>query len=106
MARQTKPISFSIYPEEEAVVDRLAARYGGGERTKLFRFALEQLKALERWERLVSIQAYGVELAGQTGMGATDAVEITHVRRRERGSARLPIGTPSAGGILKSIPRR
>lgn len=75
----TKTIGFSIAEEDEARLDRLAQRFGNGNRSAFLREAMRQMEVVERAERLASLQAYGAERSAAAGLSADDALAV--VRR-------------------------
>jgi hypothetical protein len=69
-------IGFAVSAEDRPRLDRLAARYGGGNRSAFLRAAMDQMEAIERAEQLADLQAYGNERAAAAGLSHRDAVTV------------------------------
>jgi hypothetical protein len=76
-------IGFAVADEDRPRLERLAARYGGGNRSAFLRAALDHMEAVERAERLAELQAYGNERSAAAGLSHRDAVAV--VRRALEG---------------------
>ena len=72
-------IGFAVSAEDRPRLDRLAARYGDGNRSAFLRAAMDHMEAIERAEQLAELQAYGSERAATAGLSHRDAVAV--VRR-------------------------
>lgn len=72
-------IGFAVADEDRPRLERLAARYGGGNRSAFLRVALDHMEAVERAEGLAALQAYGNERSAAAGLSHQDAVAV--VRR-------------------------
>lgn len=72
-------IGFAVADEDRPRLERLAARYGGGNRSAFLRVALDRMEAIERSEELAALQAYGNERSAAAGLTHQDAVAV--VRR-------------------------
>jgi hypothetical protein len=75
----TKTIGFAVAEEDEARLDRLTAKFGHGNRSAFLREAMHQMEVVDRAQRLVALQAYGVERSATAGLSAEEALEV--VRR-------------------------
>jgi len=72
-------VGFAVADEDRPRLDRLVARYGGGNRSAFLRAALDHMEAVERAEQLAELQAYGNERSSAAGLTHRDAVAV--VRR-------------------------
>ncbi len=72
-------IGFAVADEDRPRLERLAARYGGGNRSAFLRAALDHMEAVERAEQLAELQAYGTERSAAAGLTHQQAVAV--VRR-------------------------
>jgi len=72
-------IGFAVADEDRPRLERLAARYGGGNRSAFLRTALDHMEAVERAEQLAELQAYGTERSAAAGLTHQQAVAV--VRR-------------------------
>lgn len=76
-------IGFAVSDEDRPRLERLAARYGGGNRSAFLRVALDHMEAVERADELAALQAYGTERSAAAGLSHRDAVQV--VRRVLKG---------------------
>jgi len=72
-------VGFAVSDEDRPRLERLTARYGGGNRSAFLRVALDHMEAIERAEELAALQAYGNERSAAAGLTQKDAVAV--VRR-------------------------
>lgn len=72
-------VGFAVSDDDRPRLERLTARYGGGNRSAFLRVALDHMEAIERAEELASLQAYGNERSAAAGLSHRDAVAV--VRR-------------------------
>ncbi len=72
-------VGFAVSDEDRPRLERLAARYGGGNRSAFLRVALDHMEAIERAEELAALQAYGNERSAAAGLTHQDSVAV--VRR-------------------------
>ena len=72
-------VGFAVSDEDRPRLERLTARYGGGNRSAFLRAALDHMEAIERAEELAALQAYGNERSAAAGLSHRDAVAV--VRR-------------------------
>ena len=72
-------IGFAVSEEDRPRLERLTARYGGGNRSAFLRVALDHMEAVERAEQLAELQAYGNERSAAAGLSHREAVAV--VRR-------------------------
>lgn len=75
----TRTIGFAVAEEDQARLDRLTKKFGGGNRSAFLREAMRQMEVVDRAGRLAALQAYGVEKASTSGLSHEDAVKL--VRR-------------------------
>lgn len=75
----TKTIGFSIAEEDLSRLDRLADRFGNGNRSAFLREAMHQMEVVDRAARLMDLQAYGARRAKEAGLDDDDPVIV--VRR-------------------------
>jgi Arc/MetJ-type ribon-helix-helix transcriptional regulator len=75
----SRTIGFAVDEADEARLERLTRRFGGGNRSAFLREAMRQMEVVERAQRLAALQAYGAERAAATGVRPEDAVAV--VRR-------------------------
>ena len=75
----SKTIGFAVAEEDEARLDRLTRKFGGGNRSAFLREAIRQMEVVDRAGRLAALQAYGADKADAAGLSAEDAVSV--VRR-------------------------
>ena len=75
----TKTVGFQIAEEDLARLDRLAARFGNGNRSAFLREAMHQMEVVDRAARLVELQVYGTRQALEAGSDDNDPVPV--VRR-------------------------
>lgn len=78
----TKTIGFAVEERDEARLERLVKRYGGGNRSAFLRAALDRMEAEDRADRLRALQAYGAKKSADAGVSLT---EIESVVRRVLG---------------------
>ena len=69
-------IGFAVSDEDRPRLERLATRYGGGNRSAFLRMALDHMEAVERAEQLAELQAYGNERSAAAGLSHQDAVAV------------------------------
>ena len=72
-------VGFAVADEDRPRLERLAARYGGGNRSAFLRAALDHMETVERAEQLAELQAYGTERSAAAGLTHQQAVAV--VRR-------------------------
>ncbi len=72
-------VGFALSDEDRPRLERLAARYAGGNRSAFLRVALDHMESIERAEELAALQAYGNERSAAAGLSPQDAVAV--VRR-------------------------
>lgn len=72
-------VGFAVSDDDRPRLERLTARYGGGNRSAFLRVALDHMEAIERAEELAALQAYGNERSAAAGLSHRDAVAV--VRR-------------------------
>lgn len=75
----TRTIGFAVAEADEARLDRLAQRFGNGNRSAFLREAMRQMEVVDRAQRLAALQSYGVERSAASELSAQDALEV--VRR-------------------------
>ena len=75
----TKTIGFAVAEEDLSRLDRLAARFGNGNRSAFLREAMHQMEVVDRAARLVEFQVYGARQAMEAGLDDDDPVTV--VRR-------------------------
>lgn len=75
----SKTIGFAVAEEDEARLDRLTRKFGGGNRSAFLREAIRQMEVVDRAGRLAALQVYGADKADAAGLSAEDAVSV--VRR-------------------------
>lgn len=75
----SRTISFMVAEEDMSRLDRLADRFGGGNRSVFLREAMRHMEVIERAGRLAELQAYGAERASEEDMDRDDPVAV--VRR-------------------------
>ena len=75
----TKTIGFAVAEEDLDRLDRLASRFGNGNRSAFLREAMHQMEVVDRAARLVDLQAYGARRATEAGLEEDDPVAV--VRR-------------------------
>ena len=63
----TEAVGFAIEHGDRPRLDRLVKKYGGGNRGAFLRVALDYMEAVDRAERLRSLQAYGAERSAKQG---------------------------------------
>lgn len=81
----TRTIGFAVAAEDEARLQRLTNRFGGGNRSAFLREAMRQMEVVDRAERLAQLQSYGVERASAAGLSDDAAVEVVRrVLKRRR----------------------
>jgi Arc/MetJ-type ribon-helix-helix transcriptional regulator len=74
----TKTVGFAIDQRDEARLERLVRKYGGGNRSAFLRSALDTMEAMDRAERLKELQRYGASLAAEGAPSYGDVDEIVH----------------------------
>lgn len=74
----TKTVGFAIEKSDEARLERLVRKYGGGNRSAFLRTAMEYLETVDRAERLRSLQAYGAERSSKKGRSIADVEAAVH----------------------------
>jgi hypothetical protein len=74
-----RTIGFAVAEEDEARLEHLTQRFGGGNRSAFLREAMFQMEAVDRASQLAELQAYGVERTAAAGLTDEDAVAV--VRR-------------------------
>lgn len=79
----TRTVGFAVDDADRARLDRLARRFGNGNRSAFLREAMRQMEVVDRAQRLAVLQAYGAERAAATGLGPHDAAAV--VRRVLKG---------------------
>ncbi len=81
-------IGFAVNDADRRRLDRLTKVYGGGNRSAFLRVALDQMEALERAERLRTLQQYGAEKSAAKAISSGDVEQIVKrvVSKRRRGS--------------------
>ncbi len=79
----TRTVGFAVSEEDEARLERLTRKFGGGNRSAFLREAMRHMEVLERAERLTRLQAHGAERAASTGVTHEQAVKA--VRRVLKG---------------------
>ena len=72
----TKTIGFAVAEEDLARLDRLAARFGNGNRSAFLREAMHQMEVVDRAQRLSALQAYGAERSAAAGLDAETALKV------------------------------
>jgi len=75
----TKTIGFAVAEEDLDRLDRLANRFGNGNRSAFLREAMHQMEVVDRAARLVDLQAYGARRVTEGGLDDDDPVAV--VRR-------------------------
>lgn len=75
----TKTIGFAVAEEDLRRLDRLANRFGNGNRSAFLREAMHQMEVVDRAARLVDLQAYGAGRVTEAGLDEDDPVVV--VRR-------------------------
>ncbi|MCA1844348.1 MAG: ribbon-helix-helix domain-containing protein [Actinobacteria bacterium] len=75
----TKTIGFAVADEDEARLERLTQKFGGGNRSAFLREAMRQMEVVDRAQRLAALQAYGAERSAAAGLSPEDALKV--VRR-------------------------
>lgn len=75
----SKTIGFAVAEEDEARLERLTRKFGGGNRSAFLREAIRQMEVVDRAGRLAALQAYGADKAEAAGLSEEDAVSV--VRR-------------------------
>lgn len=74
----TRTVGFAIEDGDQARLERLVKKYGGGNRSAFLRTAMEYLEAADRAERLRNLQAFGAERSAKKGRGLTDVEAAVH----------------------------
>ena len=64
----TRTIGFAVAEEDLSRLDRLADRFGNGNRSAFLREAMRQMEVVERASRLAELQAYGARRAAEEGI--------------------------------------
>ena len=77
-------IGFAVADEDRPRLERLAARYGGGNRSAFLRAALDHMETVERAEQLAELQAYGAERSAAAGLTHQQAVAVVRRALRRR----------------------
>lgn len=77
-------VGFAVSDEDRPRLDRLAARFGGGNRSAFLRAALDHMEAVERAEQLAELQAYGSERSAAAGLSPRDAAAVVRRALRHR----------------------
>lgn len=75
----TRTVGFAIEEGDDARLERLVEKYGGGNRSAFLRVALDHMEALDRSERLRRLQAYGSARAAERELTLGDVEKV--VRR-------------------------
>lgn len=75
----TKTIGFAVAEEDLARLDRLAERFGQGNRSAFLREAMRQMEVVDRARRLADLQAYGSERSVIAELDSEEALAV--VRR-------------------------
>ena len=75
----TRTIGFAVADQDAARLERLAQRFGGGNRSAFLREAMRQMEVVDRAARLSELQGYGQERSAEVGLSHDQAVEV--VRR-------------------------
>jgi hypothetical protein len=75
----TKTIGFAVAEEDLSRLDRLADRFGNGNRSAFLREAMHQMEVVDRATRLMEFQAYGARRRAEAGLDDDDPVTV--VRR-------------------------
>ena len=76
----TKTIGFSVAEEDLDRLDRLADRFGNGNRSEFLREAMHQMEVVDRAGCLLDLQAYGSRRV-LTEAGVDDNDPVAVVRR-------------------------
>jgi Arc/MetJ-type ribon-helix-helix transcriptional regulator len=72
----TRTVGFAIDEGDDARLDRLVDKYGGGNRSAFLRVALDHMEALERSERLRRLQSYGAARAAERDLTLADVEKV------------------------------
>jgi hypothetical protein len=72
----TKTVGFAIAEEDLARLDRLAAKFGNGNRSAFLREAMHQMEVVDRAQRLAALQAYGNERSAAAGLDQEAALKV------------------------------
>lgn len=82
----TRTVGFAVAAEDEARLQRLTERFGGGNRSAFLREAMRQMEVVDRSGRLASLQAYGAERSAAAGLNPDEALAVVRrvLRRRRR----------------------
>ena len=75
----TRTVGFAVAADDERRLERLAKKFGNGNRSAFLREAMRQMEVVDRAQRLGALQAYGTERAAAAGLTAEEAVAV--VRR-------------------------
>lgn len=67
-----RTVGFSIAERDEARLERLVERFGGGNRSAFLREAMHQLEIIDRAERLQQLQRAGVAHSAERGITPDD----------------------------------
>ena len=79
VAVATKTVGFAVAEEDLPRLDRLAHRFGNGNRSAFLREAMHQMEVVDRAARLMELQSYGARRVMEAGLDDDDPV--TMVRR-------------------------
>jgi len=77
-------VGFAVADEDRPRLERLTARFGGGNRSAFLRAALNHMEAVERAEQLAELQAYGNERSAAAGLTPEDAVAVVRRALKKR----------------------
>jgi hypothetical protein len=69
-------VAFSLPDEDLSRLERLSKAMTHGNRSALFRLALDQLDAVERAERLRDLQRYGVKQTAGRKLGDVPVADV------------------------------
>jgi hypothetical protein len=72
----TRTIGFAVAEEDLTRLDRLAARFGNGNRSAFLREAMHQMEVVDRAQRLSALQAYGTERSAAAGLDPEAALKV------------------------------
>ncbi|MBI4729310.1 MAG: hypothetical protein HY775_07370 [Acidobacteria bacterium] len=80
----TRTVGFAIEDADRARLERLVGKYAGGNRSAFLRVAISYMEAVDRAERLRSLQSYGCRRSADKGLGLTDVQAVVRrvIRRR------------------------
>jgi hypothetical protein len=74
--RKSSTVGFAIDEADRERLDRLAAVFGGGNRSAFLRKAMDVMERYERAQRLTELQAYGEERLAAAGWSPLDLPQL------------------------------